>query len=150
MHKAENPIASTLFKKKILFSTKLFHNNENYKLGWKKSLYQYKKPPFVSGWGLYSQSINKLGSKMDRLVHISLSMISRIVCIGISPSALIASLFGSGGIKYTVGSPLTCHIFKFKKIHQFSFLLSSKENAFLTGYFYGMFLPVRLGGKNTR
>ena len=39
--------------------------------------------------------------------HISLSMMSLIICIGISPSVRIASLFGSGLIKNNVGSPLT-------------------------------------------
>lgn len=32
---------------------------------------------------------------------------SRIICIGMSPSVLIASLFGSGLMKYNVGSPRT-------------------------------------------
>lgn len=49
--------------------------------------------------------------------HISLSIMSRIICIGMSPSVLIASLFGSGLIKYNVGSPRTCN--KFALLHRF-------------------------------
>ena len=41
------------------------------------------------------------------LFHISLSMMSLIICIGMSPSVRIASLFGSGLIKNTVGNPRT-------------------------------------------
>ena len=43
------------------------------------------------------------------LFYISLSSISRIICIGMSPSVLIASFFGSGLMKYNVGNPLTCN-----------------------------------------
>ena len=41
-------------------------------------------------------------------LHMSLSMISRIICNGISPSVLIASLLGSGLMKNNVGKPRTC------------------------------------------
>lgn len=41
------------------------------------------------------------------LLHKSLSIISLIICIGISPSVRIASLFGSGLIKNSVGKPRT-------------------------------------------
>lgn len=40
-------------------------------------------------------------------IHISLSMISRIICNGMSPSVRMASLLGSGLIKSNVGNPRT-------------------------------------------
>lgn len=61
-----------------------------------------------------TKQINKMPSNVSEhrqsslFLHMSLSMISRIICIGMSPSVLIASLFGSGLMKYTVGNPRTC------------------------------------------
>lgn len=52
--------------------------------------------------------------------HISLSIISRIICIGISPSVRIASLFGSGLINNSVGNPRTWDT---KSSDRFSFSL---------------------------
>lgn len=43
------------------------------------------------------------------MLHISLSSISRIICMGMSPSVLIAPLVGSGLMKYNVGNPRTCN-----------------------------------------
>lgn len=48
--------------------------------------------------------------------YISLSMMFLIISDGTSPSVRMASLFGSGLIKYSVGSPRTCHDLYFQKI----------------------------------
>lgn len=58
---------------------------------------------------LQQNSKTKLGSKEFFLqcLHMSLSIMSLIICIGISPSVRIASLFGSGLMKNRVGRPRT-------------------------------------------
>ena len=58
---------------------------------------------------------NSYNTRPSRCPHISLSMMFLIISDGTSPSVRIAFLFGSGLIKYSVGSPRTCYGLDFKK-----------------------------------